>query len=188
MYQTWKINLSISQPPQISHPAPFPTQRPAVCQKWKWKWVNSSVISSLPEQINNFLRYTYSTIFFNFQQPACCLFSPRQLLLHLQSPRGSAWVQGGRRLPWKSWSKPAPEAKCAEGGACLGQLVDMEWTNFRLMFKNKEVYIVITYHITTSTKFPTYKVQRRIYRIWKLCPLCLLCLLYPLSPLSPLSP
>ena len=94
---------------------------------------DGSVISSLPEQINdflyNFLRYTYSTIFFNLQQPACCLFSPRQLLLHLQSPRGSAWVQGGRRLPWKSWSKPAPEAKCAEGGACLGQLVDMITSN-----------------------------------------------------------
>ena len=94
--------------------------------------------------------------------------------LHLRSPRGSAWVQGGRRLPWKSWSKPAPEAKCAEGGACLGQLLDMEWTNFCLMFKNKEDHIVIKYHITTSTNLPTNKfavrveLWHRIYRIWKL--------------------
>ena len=37
-----------------------------------------------------------------------------------------------RLLPWK-WSKAAPQAKGAEGGACLGQLV--EWTSFCLMFK-----------------------------------------------------
>ena len=62
-----------------------------------------------------------------------------------------------RLLPWK-WSKAAPLAKGAEGGACLGQLVDVEWTNFCLMFKNKEDYIVIKYHITTSTKLRTYNI------------------------------
>ena len=63
-------------------------------------------------------------------------------------------------LPWK-WSKPAPLAKGAEGGACLGQLMDVEWTSFCLMFKNKDDYIVIKYQITTSTKLPTYKIRRQ---------------------------
>ena len=39
----------------------------------------------------------------------------------------------------------------------MGQLMDVEWTSFCLMFKNKDDYIVIKYHITTSTKLPTYK-------------------------------
>ena len=67
------------------------------------------------------------------------------------------YCSGNSLLPWK-WSKAAPQAKGAEGGACLGQLVDVEWTYFCLMFKNKEDYIVIKYHITTSTKLRTYKV------------------------------
>ena len=65
-----------------------------------------------------------------------------------------------RLLPWK-WKKPAQQAKGAEGGACLGQLMDVEWTSFCLMFKNKDDYIVIKYQITTSTKLPTYKIRRQ---------------------------